>query len=170
MKTQRIPKQLLFVFYLLISYIVLLLALKFVLFSILVLATGTSTPIINVLSDGMSPEYKSGDTIMVRGIEKIEKEDIVVYNVCVENDCKLFISRVIEINEDNTLSLRGDRNGEQFEYEKNVSKNQILGTPSSHITKGIIYAFQIAFILAILFLAAIFTYLHSKRFHNTKTK
>lgn len=170
MKNKNTKKLVWFVFYAFISYIILMLALKFVFFPVLVLAAGTSTPIINVLSDGMSPEYKSGDTIMVRGIEKIEKEDVIVYNVCDEDDCKLFISRVIEINEDEILSLRSDRNIEQFEYEKSVSKNQILGTPSSHITKGIIYAFQIAFILAILFLATIFTHLHSKRFYKEKTK
>jgi len=121
---------------------------------ILSTALGTKTPVVAVVSSSMqhdNPEvthYKwlmehfnysrefidswpfpnglnVGDMPIVKGCDKYEVGDIIVYKV--PGQPAPIIHRIVKINEDGTYQTKGDNNLVQLPYEYRVKKSQIYG-------------------------------------------
>lgn len=102
-----------------------------ILASILVTTLLTGTPSIFgfrpmfVVSESMEPVIKKHQFILavVVDAEEVKVGDIVGIKVKDENALfsKLLVHRIIGINEDGTLILKGDANPTSLEYEKHVT-------------------------------------------------
>lgn len=102
-----------------------------ILASILVTTLLTGTPSIFgfrpmfVVSESMEPVIKKYQFILavVVDAEEVKAGDIVGIKVKDENALfsKLLVHRIIGINEDGTLILKGDANPTSLEYEKHVA-------------------------------------------------
>lgn len=117
----------------LVNYIYIIAIL--ILASILVTTLLTGTPSIFgfrpmfVVSKSMEPVIKKYQFILavVVDAEEVKAGDIVGIKVKDENALfsKLLVHRIIGINEDGTLILKGDANPTSLEYEKQVSRENV---------------------------------------------
>lgn len=106
-----------------------------ILASILVTTLLTGTPSIFgfrpmfVVSESMEPVIKKHQFILavVVDVEDVKVGDIIGIKVKDENALfsKLVVHRIIGINEDGTLILKGDANPTALEYEKQVSREDV---------------------------------------------
>jgi len=69
--------------------------------------------------------FNVGDMPIVRGQEKYQIGDVIVYSV--EGINAPIIHRIIEINDDGTYQTKGDNNSGQLNYEFSVNPEQING-------------------------------------------
>ena len=69
--------------------------------------------------------FNVGDMPIVRGQEKYQVGDVIVYSV--EGINAPIIHRIIKINDDGTYQTKGDNNYGQLNYEFSVNPNQIKG-------------------------------------------
>jgi signal peptidase I len=73
----------------------------------LAFATGTSMPIVSVVSDSMEPILHRGDLLFVTGADDFQVNDIVIYQ---RSDVQYtIVHRIIEIQEDGYV-IKGDNN------------------------------------------------------------
>ncbi|MBI4163894.1 MAG: signal peptidase I [Candidatus Aenigmarchaeota archaeon] len=87
----------------------------------------TSTPIVAVESNSMQPTFSRGDILIIKGAsaEEIKQGDIIVF-FAPERGAPI-VHRVVTRNADGTFQTKGDANGGQLPYEKNIQASQILG-------------------------------------------
>jgi len=136
-----------------VSVILLVLIIKLIIFPILGLVTGTSLPIVIVESCSMYHEAKfdtwweanqewyktrdinktdfeeyafknglnKGDIIFVVGAKEYKKGDIIIFNAGTEHP---LIHRIVTTE---PISTKGDHNTNQLIYDKNISKEDIIG-------------------------------------------
>jgi len=69
--------------------------------------------------------FDVGDMPVVRGQEKYQIGDVIVYSV--EGINAPIIHRIIKINDDGTYQTKGDNNSGQLNYEFSVKPEQIKG-------------------------------------------
>ncbi len=136
-----------------VGLIIALIVIKFIIFPVLTLLTGTALPLVIVescsmyhnfdletiiqnkiyLDNGLSYEntsnwvlkngFTKGDIMIVLGPKNLKVGDIVIFNGGQANP---IIHRIISI-ENETYSTKGDNNLGQLPAEKSISKNQIVG-------------------------------------------
>ena len=105
-----------------IGEIVIAFVVAWVFYQGLAFATGTSMPIVSVVSDSMEPILHRGDLLFVLNSEDPQVGDIVIYQ---RSDVKYtIVHRIIEINEDGYIT-KGDNNPTADPYV--VKREQIVG-------------------------------------------
>ncbi len=88
----------------------------------LAFATGTSMPIVSVVSDSMEPILHRGDLLFVTGAGDFQVNDIVIYQ---RSDVQYtIVHRIIEVQEDGYI-IKGDNN--PVPDSGIVKKEQIIG-------------------------------------------
>ncbi len=87
----------------------------------------TSTPIVAVESNSMQPTFSRGDILIIKGVaqDEIKQGDIIVF-FAPERGAPI-VHRVVTRNADGTFQTKGDANGGQLPYEKNIQASQVLG-------------------------------------------
>lgn len=75
----------------------------------LAIATGTSTPIVSVVSESMEPVLHRGDLVFVVAPKQLQVGDIVIYQ---KNSGGQFtiIHRIVRKNDDGSYVIKGDNN------------------------------------------------------------
>ncbi len=73
----------------------------------------------------VSNGFAVGDMPVIKGQEKYEVGDVIVYSV--EGIGAPIIHRIIKINDDGTYQTKGDNNSGQLPYESSVKPEQIKG-------------------------------------------
>lgn len=87
----------------------------------------TSTPIVAVESNSMQPTFSRGDILIIQGsnTDQIKQGDIIVFTTSQKG--APIVHRVLTRNADGTFQTKGDANGGQLDFEKNIQPSQILG-------------------------------------------
>ena len=88
----------------------------------LTIVTGTSLPIVSVVSDSMEPVLHRGDLVFVIQDDNPKIGDIVIYQRS-KNDITI-VHRIIDIRENNAYIIKGDNNPVA---DPPVDKNSVLG-------------------------------------------
>lgn len=94
----------------------------------LIYALGTNRPVIDVVSESMSPNINRGDLVIVKHArpEDIKTGDVIVFDTLSEP--LPVIHRVYKINDDGTFQTLGDNNrGIQHDWEKQIERKDIVG-------------------------------------------
>lgn len=86
-------------------------------------ALGTDTPVVAVFSDSMIPTFYRGDMIVVYGDNEVSVDDIIVFDA--PNRKYPIIHRVHNINEDGTITTKGDHNS--YTDSWSLTKDKIHG-------------------------------------------
>ncbi len=110
-----------------IFYVVVGIALAFVINHGLAFALSTDMPVVAVESNSMVPTFYKGDILILKGISK---EDVKVGDIVVFSPYKgatPVVHRIIKINKDGTFQTKGDANSGQLPFEKRIKFEQIHG-------------------------------------------
>ncbi len=94
----------------------------------LIFLFGTNRPVIDVVSESMSPNINRGDLVIVKHVDPtdIKIGDVIVFDTLSEP--LPVIHRVYKINDDGTFQTLGDNNhGVQHEWEKQIYPKDIVG-------------------------------------------
>ncbi|MBI1971836.1 MAG: signal peptidase I [Candidatus Aenigmarchaeota archaeon] len=94
----------------------------------LILLLGTSRPVIDVVSESMSPSINRGDLVIVKHAEPqdIKVGDVIVFDTL--SQPLPVIHRLYKINDDGTFQTLGDNNGGvQHDWEKQIESKDIVG-------------------------------------------
>lgn len=136
-----------------VSLIIALVVIKFIFFPLLSFITGTELPLVivescsmyhsqsmeNIMSNNIYSDYNlsfndssnwifkkgfnKGDIIFVVGPKNIKTGDVIIFNAGQRNP---IIHRVIRDSND-SYTTKGDNNFGLIDFEKNISKNQVVG-------------------------------------------
>ncbi|MBI4167550.1 MAG: signal peptidase I [Candidatus Aenigmarchaeota archaeon] len=94
----------------------------------LIFLLGTDKPVIDVISESMSPSINRGDLVIVKhaATTDIKTGDVIVFDTLSEP--LPVIHRVYKINDDGTFQTLGDNNrGVQHDWEKQIETKNIVG-------------------------------------------
>ncbi len=94
----------------------------------LIFILGTNRPVIDVVSQSMSPNINVGDLVIVKHEDtgKLKIGDVIVFDTLSES--LPVIHRLYKINDDGTFQTLGDNNnGIQHEWEKQIYSKDIVG-------------------------------------------
>ena len=112
-----------------ILYIVLGVLLAFGINQGLAFALTTDTPIVAVESNSMAgtkpDSFTKGALLVLRGEEKYEVGDTIVYSV--PGQSTPIVHRIISINADESYQTKGDANAAQLPFETHVAQSQTHG-------------------------------------------
>lgn len=89
---------------------------------------GTDRPVIDVVSESMSPNINKGDLVIVKRAapQDITIGDVIVFDTLSEP--LPVIHRIYKINDDGTFQTLGDNNrGVQHDWEKQIEPGDIVG-------------------------------------------
>tara|TARA_Y100000310_G_scaffold280740_1_gene300669 strand:+ start:969 stop:1400 length:432 start_codon:yes stop_codon:yes gene_type:complete len=107
--------------------IVVALFAAFIFYTILSAATGTSMPLVSVVSDSMEPVLQRGDLLFVTSTDEYQARDIVIYQN--QHVPYTIVHRIIskQTEEDGSLSfiIKGDNNQSPDPFP--VKENEIKG-------------------------------------------
>ena len=137
-----------------VSLLIALVVIKFIIFPLLTLLTGTVLPLVIVescsmyhsqdleaiMKNGIYSDYglgyedtanwslrngfTKGDIIVVLGPKNVEVGDVIIFNGGQSNP---IIHRVIGINSDGEYTTKGDNNLGLLVFEKDIEKDRVLG-------------------------------------------
>ncbi|MBI4177685.1 MAG: signal peptidase I [Candidatus Aenigmarchaeota archaeon] len=111
-----------------VAYAALGVFIAVLIYQALILLLGTERPVIDVISESMSPSINRGDLVIVKHAEPqdIKIGDVIVFDTLSQS--LPVIHRVYKINDDGTFQTLGDNNrGVQHEWEKQISAKDIVG-------------------------------------------
>jgi len=110
-----------------VLYVVVGIALAFIINHGLAFALSTDMPVVAVESNSMVPTFYKGDILILKGVSKedIKVGDIVVFSPY--EGTTPVVHRIIKINKDGTFQTKGDANSGQLPFEKRIKFEQIHG-------------------------------------------
>jgi len=111
-----------------VAYAVLGVLIAIFIYRGLIFLLGTDRPVIDVVSESMSPSINKGDLVVVKQVEPqdIKVGDIIVFDTL--SQPLPVIHRVRAINNDGTFQTLGDNNGGvQHDWEKQIEPSAVVG-------------------------------------------
>lgn len=111
-----------------IAYAALGVFIAILIYHALIFILGTNRPVIDVVSQSMSPSINVGDLVIVKHEDpnKLKVGDVIVFDTLSES--LPVIHRIYKINDDGTFQTLGDNNnGIQHEWEKQIDPKDIAG-------------------------------------------
>lgn len=110
---------------------------------------GGSTRLVIVSGDSMQPTYDLGDLVVSRDSGTIDLGDVVVFEVPTgPAEHMLVIHRVLEIDDDGTITTQGDNRATPDRWP--LDRDDVVGEPVAHIPKAglIVWMLRTPFVLA----------------------
>src|SRR3989338_2925525 len=111
-----------------VAYAALGVFIAVLIYHVLIFSLGTDRPVIDVVSQSMSPNINVGDLVIVKheDPDKLKVGDVIVFDTLSES--LPVIHRIYKINDDGTFQTLGDNNsGIQHSWEKQIYPKDIVG-------------------------------------------